>query len=107
LTQTIIALLSILAGIIGANIFGKIFKKYSFEITGNTISGVFGSIFFIKSFGRLGFDPNSIMRTDELNIVLFSVNILISLIAGGVAVFIANRIKKGMNKNKTVNHNIS
>lgn len=102
MTQTIIALLSILAGIIGANIFGRVFSEYSFDITGNTISGVFGSIFFIKSFGRLGFDPNSIMRTDELNILLFTVNLVVSLIAGGIAVFIANRIKKRMNKNKTI-----
>ncbi len=102
MTQTILALSSILAGIIGANIFGRVFSKYSFNITGNTISGVFGSIFFIKSFGRLGFDPNSIMRTDELNILLFTVNLVVSLIAGGIAVFIANRIKNGMNKNKAV-----
>ncbi len=100
--QTILALSSILAGIIGANIFGRVFSKYSFNITGNTISGVFGSIFFIKSFGRLGFDPSSIMRTDELNILLFTVNLVVSLIAGGIAVFIANRIKNGMNKNKAV-----
>ncbi len=102
MTQTILALSSILAGIIGANIFGRVFSKYSFNITGNTISGVFGSIFFIKSFGRLGFDPSSIMRTDELNILLFTVNLVVSLIAGGIAVFIANRIKNGMNKNKAV-----
>ena len=107
MTQTIISLLSILAGIIGANIFGKIFKKYSFDITGNTITGVFGSIFFIKSFGKLGFDLNSIMRAGELNIMLLIVNIVISLIAGGVAVFIANRMKNWMNKNNTVNRNIS
>ncbi len=107
MTQTIISLLSILAGIIGANIFGKIFKKYSFDITGNTITGVFGSIFFIKSFGKLGFDPNSIMSAGELNIMLLIVNIVISLIAGGVAVFIANRMKNWMNKNNTVNRNIS
>ena len=106
MTQTIISLLSILAGIIGANIFGKIFKKYSFGIIGNTISGVFGSIFFIKTFGRLGFDPNSIMETDELNIMFFTVNIVISLIGGGIAVFIANMIKNRMNKNKAANHNI-
>lgn len=106
MTQTIIALLSILAGIIGANIFGEVFKKHSFGIIGNTISGVFGSIFFIKSFGKSGFDPNSIMKTDELNIMLFTFNIVISLISGGITVFIANKIKNEMNKNKAQNHNI-
>ncbi len=101
MTQTIIALLSILAGIIGSNIFGQIFRKYSFGIIGNTILGVFGSIFFIKTFGRLGFDPNSIMETEKLNIILFAINILISLVGGGIAVFIASKIKNGMNSYKT------
>jgi len=97
MTQTIISLLSIIAGIIGANIMSKIFPKYSFGIIGNTISGVFGSIVLIKSIGRLGFDPNSIMETGELNIILFVVNILISLLGGGVAVFIGVRIKNTLN----------
>ncbi len=55
----------------------------------------------------MGFDPNSIMRAGELNIMLLIVNIVISLIAGGVAVFIANRMKNWMNKNNTLNRNIS
>lgn len=92
MTQTIISLLSILAGIIGANITGKIFKKYSFGIIGNTISGVFGSIVLVKSLGRIGFDPNSIMESGEVNVLLFTVNIVVSLFGGGIAVFIANKI---------------
>ena len=102
MTQTILALVSILAGIIGANISGQIFKKYTFGIIGNTILGVFGSIFFIKSFGRLGFDPNSIMENNELNIIMFAVNILISLIGGAFAVLVTNMIKNRMNKYKTL-----
>ena len=98
MTLTIIALLSILSGIIGANIFGKFLRKYSLGIIGNTISGVFGSIFFIKLFGRIGFDPNSIMENGEMNIILFTVNMVVSLIGGGVAIFVAKKIKIGMNK---------
>ena len=98
MTQTIISLLSILAGIIGANVFGVIFKEHSFDVIGHSIAGVFGSIFVIKSLGRLGFDPNSIMETGEVNTFLFVVNIFISLIGGGMAVFMASKIEKGMNK---------
>ncbi len=101
MTQSIIALLSILAGIIGANLFGKFFRKYSFGIIGNTISGVFGSVLFIKSLGRLGFDENSIMETGEANMLLLIVNIAVSVIGGGIAVFIAATIKNRMNKSKS------
>lgn len=104
MTQTIISLLSILMGIIGANIFGEIFKKYSLGIIGNSIVGVFGSIFFIKSFGRLGFDPNSIMDTSEINIMLLTVNILISLFGGGFTVVVVSKIKTRLNKNEAVNN---
>ncbi len=106
MTQTIIALLSILAGIVGANIFGIVFKKYSSGIIGNTIFGVFGSIFFIKSLGRLGFNPNSIMETGDVNLLLFIVNIVISIMGGVLAVFIANKIKSRMNKSKTTDNNV-
>ena len=90
MTGSLISLLSIIAGIIGANIFGKIYKKYSFGITGNTIVGVFGSILFIKSFGRLGFDANSIIESAELDILMLTLNLSISFIGGAVAVFIAS-----------------
>ena len=38
MTATLISLLSILTGIIGANILAITFKKYSFGIVGNTIA---------------------------------------------------------------------
>ena len=97
MTGSLISLLGIIAGIIGANIFGKIFKQYSFGITGNTIAGVFGSILFIKSIGRFGFDTNSIIKSSELDIMLLIVNLSISLIGGAVAVFIASKVNNRMN----------
>ena len=97
MTGSLISLLSVIAGIIGANIFGKLFKRYSFGITGNTIAGVFGSIIFIKSIGRLGFDANAIIESAELNIMMLTLNLFISLIGGAVAVFIASRVKNRMN----------
>lgn len=96
MTATLISLISILAGIIGANSAGLFFKKYSFGITGNTIAGVFGSILFIKLFGRLGFDPNSIMQLDGVNYFLFSINLIVSIIGGNAAVFLIYQLKNKM-----------
>ncbi|WP_417371419.1 hypothetical protein, partial [Gelidibacter japonicus] len=63
MTDTLIAIISIFMGIIGAHVFAAINKKYSLGVIGNTMAGVFGSIFFIMVFGRLGFYPISIMAT--------------------------------------------
>ena len=98
MTLTVIALLSIVSGIIGANIFGFFQTKYTFGIVGNTIAGVFGSIFIIKSLGRLGFDPKSIMETGEPDIVLLVLNITISLASGALGVYIGYLVKSKMNK---------
>lgn len=83
MTGTLISLISIFIGIIAANLTGFFKKKYSFGFTGNTLVGVFGSILFIKSFGRLGFDPWSIMENGTFHITLFIVNCLVS-ISGGI-----------------------
>ncbi len=99
MTETLISLVSILIGIIGANLIEFIFKEYSFGIIGNTIAGVFGSIFFIKSFGRLGFDPVSIMQDGSVNIVLLIINLAASLCGSIIAVILAKQLQKMMNKN--------
>lgn len=93
MTDTLISLISIYIGVIGANFTGFVFKKYSFGIIGNTIAGVFGSIFLIKSFGRLGFDPVSIMQTGKVNIFLFIVNSVVSFFGGTLAVVLLKSIK--------------
>ncbi len=99
MTATIISLISIFIGIIGAYITAYIFKKYSFGIIGNTIAGVFGSIFLIKSFGRLGFNPKSIMQLGSVNYSLFIINILVSFLGGAIAVILISKLKNKMNKN--------
>jgi len=98
MTLTVIALLSIVSGIIGANLFGFIQTKYTFGIVGNTIAGVFGSIFIIKSFGRLGFNPTAIMETGEPNFILLALNITISLLSGVFGVYISFWVKSKMNR---------
>ena len=98
MTETIISLFSILIGIIGANLTGYFFKKYSFGITGNTIAGVFGSIFLIKSAGRLGFDPVSIMNTGSVDYLLLSINLIVSFLGGVMAVILAKKLKILMDK---------
>ncbi len=100
MTDTLISLISILIGIVGANITGYIFKKYSFGSIGNTIAGVFGSILLIKSFGRLGFDPKSIMQFGNLNHNLFIVNSIVSFFGGSIAVILISKLKTKMNKSK-------
>ncbi|MFK5877876.1 MAG: hypothetical protein QM478_00115 [Flavobacteriaceae bacterium] len=99
MTDTLISLISILIGIAGANSTGYIFKKYSFGIIGNTIAGVFGSIFFIKTFGRLGFDPKSIMLLGNVNYYLFIINSIVSYFGGSIAVILIFKLKNKMNNN--------
>lgn len=98
MTDTLISLISIYIGVIGANLTGFVFKKYSFGIIGNTIVGVFGSIFLIKSFGRLGFDPVSIMQSGKVNIILFTINSVVSFFGGSLAVILLKRFKSKMDK---------
>jgi len=98
MTETLISLLSILVGIVAANVTGAIYKKYSFGVLGNTIAGVFGSIFLIKSFGRLGFDPLSIMDNGMFHISLFLVNCLVSILGGVLGVIVMKLISNKLNR---------
>ena len=98
MTDTLISLISILIGIIGANSSSLFFKKYSFGLIGNTIAGVFGSVFFIKSIGRLGFAPQAIMQTGTVDISLFAINALVSFCGGLVAVILLSKLAAKFNK---------
>lgn len=98
MTETIISLVSILSGIIAANLAGVFFRKYNFGLAGNSIAGVFGSVFFIKSLGRLGFDPVSIMHSGSMNVALLILNLLISAAGGALALLIAAKLKRMMDK---------
>ncbi|WP_397363015.1 hypothetical protein [Olleya sp. R77988] len=98
MTGTLISLISILIGIIAANTFGFFNKKYSFGFIGNTLIGVFGSIFLIKSFGRLGFDPWSIMQNETFNNWLFLLNCLVSILGGVIGLLFVNYLNYKINK---------
>ncbi|MGJ8743947.1 hypothetical protein [Polaribacter sp.] len=98
MTETFISLLSIVIGIIGAICTPILFKKYSFGIVGNTIAGVFGSIFLIKFFGRLGFNPQSIMQNGTFHGFLFSINCVVSFLGGALALVCIHLIKSKLNK---------
>nr|WP_321230114.1 hypothetical protein [uncultured Psychroserpens sp.] len=98
MTGTLISLISIVLGIISANSTGFIFKKHSFGFLGNTIAGVFGSIFLIKSFGRLGFDPWSIMQNETFHIGLFITNCLVSVLGGVLGLLFIKYLHNKMNK---------
>ena len=98
MTDTLIAIISIFVGMIGANFLGVFAKKYSLQFIGNTITGIFGSIFFIKMLGRLGFDPMTIMKSGTVNIVLFSINMLVSFFGGVLGLIFAKWMISKMNK---------
>ena len=98
MTDTLISLISIFIGIIGANSTSLLFKRYSFGLIGNTIAGVFGSVFFIKSIGRLGFSPQAIMQTGRVNVNLFVINALVSFCGGLVAVILLSKLATKFNR---------
>lgn len=98
MTETLISLVSILVGIVGASLTGYLYKRYSFGLVGNSIAGVFGSIFFIKSLGKLGFDPISIMQQGSVNYSLFILNMIVSFFGGVIAIILIKKIKTGMSK---------
>jgi uncharacterized membrane protein YeaQ/YmgE (transglycosylase-associated protein family) len=98
MTGTLISLISILIGIIAANTTGFLLKKYSFGIIGNTLAGVFGSILLIKSFGRLGFNPWSIMNNGNFDNFLLAINMFVSAIGGVLGLLSAKMIYNKMNK---------
>jgi uncharacterized membrane protein YeaQ/YmgE (transglycosylase-associated protein family) len=102
MTETLISLISILIGIIGANSTGFFFKKYSFGVVGNTIAGVFGSILLMKSFGRLGFNPQSIVQNGTFNGLLFSINCIVSFLGGVFGLIAIKLIKIKLNKEQHI-----
>jgi len=98
MTGTLISLISIIIGIISANIFGYFKNKFSFGFIGNTLIGVFGSIALIKSFGRLGFDPWSIMNDGDFDGLRLAINMLVSALGGVFGLILAKFISKKLNK---------
>lgn len=98
MTGTLISLISILIGIIAANLMGYFNKKYSFGIIGNTLVGVFGSILLIKLFGRLGFNPWSIMNNGDFNPFKLIINLLVSALGGAWGLVFVNWLKHKLNK---------
>jgi len=97
MTDTLISLISIVIGIIAANLTGLVFKKYTLKIIGNTIAGVFGSILLIKSFGRLGFDPKAIMQSGSVDYNLFTLNAMVSFCGGVLAVILLSKLRAKTN----------
>ena len=53
MVATVVSLVSILVGVIAANVFGFVFRKHAFDSIGNSIAGVFGSVFLMKTFRLL------------------------------------------------------
>ena len=102
MTGTLISLISILFGIIGANFTGLICKKYSFGFLGNTIVGVFGSILVIKLFGRLGFNPWLIMNNGDFDALRLAINLFVSFLGGCLGLIAIKLIKDKLNEKKYI-----
>ncbi|MGC1632744.1 MAG: hypothetical protein WA749_11600 [Gelidibacter sp.] len=98
MTDTLIAIVSIFIGKFGANLLAVLNKTYTMGFAGNTIAGVFGSVFFIKVFGRLGFGPMAIIQTGAVNPFLFTINILVSLLGGAVGLVVIKLIINKLDK---------
>tara|TARA_R110002153_G_scaffold167988_3_gene320684 strand:+ start:652 stop:948 length:297 start_codon:yes stop_codon:yes gene_type:complete len=98
MTGSLISLLSIFIGIIAANLLGYINKDYSFGITGNTLTGVFGSIFLIKTFGRFGFNAWSIMNNGDFDGYRLTINLLVSAMGGALGLVFVKMIYNKFNK---------
>ncbi len=94
--HSLISLLSILFGIVGANVLGKVFKRYSLGFTANSILGVFGSILFIKTLGRLGCSPHFIVDKGQINFLLLFINSLLSFWGGGIFMLLVSKLKNKM-----------
>ncbi len=94
MTLTVLALISIAFGILGAVLYGVIYSRHSLGLIGNTITGVFGSVFVVKSFGRMGFNPQAILGSGDTDTSLLLLNILISTLSGALAVYFGAFLKK-------------
>lgn len=82
MTATLLSLLNIAMGILGAVLMGYRFKKHSLGLTGNAIAGVFGSILITKTLGRLGFDVGHVISGGTINTVLLIILLTTSFLAG-------------------------
>jgi uncharacterized membrane protein YeaQ/YmgE (transglycosylase-associated protein family) len=98
MTHTLISLLSIVLGIIGANAMGFFFKKYSFGLTGNTIAGVFGSILLLKILGRLGLNPDFILQAGTIDYLQLAGNFFVSALGGALALVVLFKLKNAITK---------
>ncbi|MDN3492153.1 hypothetical protein [Winogradskyella bathintestinalis] len=98
MTGTLISLISIIVGIVAAHTFANFKKKYTFGFIGNTVIGVFGSILLIKSFGRLGFTPWSIMNNGDFDGFRLMINILVSALGGILGLIIGKWMVQKINR---------
>ncbi|MBL4745163.1 MAG: hypothetical protein JKY08_02220 [Flavobacteriaceae bacterium] len=98
MTATLISIISILIGILGANSIAVFSLKYSLGFIGNTILGVFGSAFLIKSIGRLGFGPKEIMESGTVDVSLLIINLLVSCLGGMLLVLCIKTVKNKIDK---------
>ena len=80
---------SLIAGAVGGNIIGALFKKFSLGTIGNTLAGVVGG-------GLAGYAILNMMSANDMA-ATFAGLIASSAVGGAVVTFIAGVIKNSMN----------
>ncbi|PIK16425.1 hypothetical protein [Halobacteriovorax sp. JY17] len=95
--ESLISLFSIFIGVAASNITGLFLEK-KWMTTSNSIAGVFGSIFLIKAFSRLGFAPQHIVGFQSINYLLFSIHILMSITGGSLMALLYYKLLKEKKK---------
>jgi len=91
MTATVIALLSIWFGVFGGLSYNLFQKKYKISFIKRILTGVFGSIFFIKFLSRLGFTPFDIVANNAVHVFLLVLNLAVSFCGGLFAVAILQK----------------
>ena len=93
MNPSLIALLSIVFGILGGQLYAHR-VRWTMDLLWNTSAGVFGSILCIKIVGRLGFNPSSIVNQDSL--VLLMINLTFSFLGGILGVILLRIFREKM-----------
>lgn len=94
MTTTLISLISIVIGIVIANLYCYLSKTTQFSFTSVTILAVFGSIFMTKLFGQLGLSPTDIVKHGNISILKLLLNFSVAGLGGVFAILIAKKILK-------------
>ena len=94
--ESTISLLSIFLSVCSANIATYILERKPITAI-SSITAVFGSVLFMKSFSNFGFSPQFIVHEDDINYIAFTFNIVFSILSGMCTAILVHKLKKRNN----------